>query len=40
MLSRTRKGAWIEIARRRKDESLAESRTRKGAWIEIFVVAE
>ena len=32
---RTREGAWIEIAPRRKRMNRTACRSRKGAWIEI-----
>ena len=35
---RSRKGAWIEMHRRRRRKCCAGSRSRKGAWIEMMIL--
>ena len=37
-IGRSRKGAWIEIARRTDVLRCTASRSRKGAWIEIWPI--
>ena len=37
VISRSRKGAWIEINAMFFEKFIKKSRSRKGAWIEILI---